>query len=158
MRPSGSVVATAVVPVALVLALVLGACSGSKGKPVMDLQPGLQSLCLEITDKTGAEISKLPVIACDKPHSHEVYDVYVVTPQDADAYPGNDSLERIAKRECVAAFEPFVGISAFDSSLFFSWMVPSLKSWNDDDDRQVICVLGAHDGHPLTGSMRGTRQ
>jgi hypothetical protein len=70
--------------------------------------------------------------------------------------PHSRDHETFAQRECLGAFEPYVGISAFDSTLFFTWMVPSLEGWNTKKDRDVLCVLGAEDGRQLTKSMKGT--
>ena len=56
--------------------------------------------------------------------------------------------------ECLEAFEPFVGTSPFDSALSYSWLVPTLQSWNEEDDREVLCVLMNRDGTPLVGTMR----
>jgi len=55
-------------------------------------------------------------------------------------------------------FEEFVGISAFDSDLFYSWIVPTLTSWDRKGDREIICVVGARDGEPLVGSLRGSNR
>ena len=138
----------------------LGACGGKKdvakpqSEPVLDLGTGAEGTCLQVDDKLGAEVTKLPVIACDQPHTHEIYAVVIYT--EKDVYPGTAELETFAQRECLGAFEPYVGISAFDSTLFFTWMVPSLDGWNTKKDRDVLCVLGAQDGRQLTKSMKGS--
>jgi Septum formation len=128
--------------------------SKPKGTPVLELGSGAEGTCLQVDDKLGAEVTKLPVIACDQPHTHEIYAVVHYT--EKDVYPGTEELEKFAQRECLGAFEPYVGISAFDSTLFFTWMVPSLDGWNDKDDRDVLCVLGAQDGRKLVNSMKGS--
>ena len=69
-------------------------------------------------------------------------------------YPGFDVLEQFAQAECLASFEPYVGVGAFDSKLFYSWFVPTLDGWNDADDREVLCVLGRQDAALMTGSIR----
>lgn len=144
----------------IALALALGvACSSDPepGEPVAEDPLGLgetgPGTCLEFDDEIGAEVTELPVIECDVPHTHEIY---AVDDHPADVYPGFDELENYAQTACLAAFEPFVGNNPFDSSLFHTWMVPTLGGWNDDDDREVLCVLGDHDGEPLEGSMRDT--
>lgn len=42
-------------------------------------------------------------------------------------------------------------------SLVFTLLVPTLCSWNEKDDRQVICVLADFQGAPLTGTKKGAR-
>ena len=54
----------------------------------------------------------LPVTGCDDPHTHEIY---AVLESAADPYPGFDALEDEAQVACLSAFEPYVGISPFDS-------------------------------------------
>jgi hypothetical protein len=146
---------------ALVTVVVaLGGCGGGddvtkpKQEPVLDLGTGAEGTCLQVDDKLGAEVTKLPVIACDQPHTHEIY--AVVTYTEKDVYPGTGELETFAQRECLRAFEPYVGISAFDSTLFFTWMVPSLEGWNAKKDRDVLCILGAQDSRQLSKSMKGS--
>lgn len=141
--------------------VALGGCGGKsdaskpQSKPVLDLGTGAEGTCLKVDNKLGAEVTKLPVIACDQPHTHEIYAVVHYT--EKDVYPGTAELETFAQRECLGAFEPYVGVSAFDSTLFFTWMVPSLEGWNGKDkDRDVLCVLGAEDGRQLTTSMKGS--
>ncbi len=142
------------------LGVALSGCGGTsdagkpQAKPVLDLGTGAEGTCLQVDDKLGAEVSKLPVIVCDQPHTHEIYAVVHYT--EKDVYPGTAELETFAQRECLGAFEPYVGISAFDSTLFFTWMVPSLEGWNAKKDRDVLCVLGAEDGRKLTKSMKGS--
>lgn len=144
---------------ALVLACaVVVACSGDDDRAATELGDEGVGICLDVADDVGAEIVDLPTIGCDEPHTHEIYAVVEST---ADPYPGFEALEDEAQVACLAAFEPYVGISPFDSTLFYSWMVPTLASWEDPElgergDREIICVLGDRGGEPLTGSMRDT--
>ena len=123
--------------------------------PVLDVTTEAgTSVCMKVTELLPAEVEKLPVIACDVPHTHEIYDT--ITYDRKDVNPGVDELGDFALTECLAAFEPFVGTSAFDSQLSYTWLVPSLDGWNDEDDRDVLCVLADRDGAELVGSMRAS--
>ena len=104
----------------------------------------------------GPEVTELPVVPCEDPHTHEIYSLPVV--EDEDVYPGLEALEEFGLTECLAAFEGYVGISAFDSALFYSWIVPTLTSWDQEDDRQVICVIGNANGAPLVGSVQNSQR
>lgn len=98
----------------------------------------------------------MPYIACTESHTHEIY---AVKEYDENAvYPGFDQLEDEARLACLSAFDAYVGRSAFDSSLFYSWLVPTLDGWNNKDikDRTTLCVLGAGDGSRLTQSAKGS--
>jgi hypothetical protein len=125
-------------------------------QPVLEVDATRQSVCLLVTEDLPDEVEELPTIGCDVPHTHEIYATLEYT--ERDVYPGADALGEFAQVECLTAFEPFVGISAFDSSLSYTWLVPSLNGWNEEDDRDVLCVLADRDGGELTGSMRASEQ
>lgn len=136
-----------------------GGDSGRKDvdvQPVMEVGSGAGPTCLLVEDDLAAEVEELPVVGCDVEHSHEIYST--VGYDAKDVYPGLDELTTFAEVECLRRFETFVGISAFDSSLSFSWMLPSLSSWNEENDRDVLCTLSDADGAPLRASMRGTQR
>jgi hypothetical protein len=111
-------------------------------------------VCLQVTDALPPEVKELPIIGCDQPHTHEVY---ATVTSGESVYPGVDALGQFAQVKCLDAFQAFVGISAFDSALTYSWLVPSLESWNDKDDRDILCVLSRRDRSDLVGSMRDSQ-
>jgi len=141
---------------ALALVLVASACSGdddptaANEQNVFDISTDTP-VCMQVTDGLEPEVKELPVISCDQPHSDEIY----ATIESAEeVYPGVVALSAFAEVRCLSAFEDFVGISVFDSTLTYSWLVPSLESWNTKDDRDILCVLMRTDRAPLQGSMR----
>jgi hypothetical protein len=147
---------------AAVLSLLLvaaAACSGDDDDATnVDEQPVLEvatnaaePVCMQVDEHLPAEVETLPIVDCADPHTHEIY-ATVTSPEDV--FPGVDALGDFAQVECLGAFEPFVGTSPFDSALSYTWLVPTLQSWNDEDDREVLCVLMNRDGAPLTGTMR----
>lgn len=140
---------------AVAVACLLGfsACSGDDREAVVDLPDSAIGTCLDFGDSVEAEVDDLPTVPCSEPHTHEIYSIPV---SDAATYPGFEALEAEAQAKCLRAFEGYVGVSAFDSKLFFSWLVPTLNSWDREDDRQIICVVGEGNGAPLVGSVRGT--
>lgn len=152
----------------VVLALwvgVLGACSGGgddASSAVLDIGSAEGETCLDIREPLPSEVEKLPTIDCAQLHTHEVFKTIEYEDDEGRSqtavYPGVDALDDFAQAGCLSEFETFVGISAFDSSLYYSWLVPTLKSWQDHDDRQVLCVLGAaKKDTKLVGSMRGKK-
>ncbi|MDH4148005.1 MAG: septum formation family protein [Acidimicrobiia bacterium] len=108
---------------------------------VFELQAGD---CIEPPAPTeDKEVLELTAIPCDTAHTHEVY---AVIPYEADdVYPGTQELTTFADGRCLAEFEDYVGVPYDDSTLRFSYLLPSLNSWNDRDDRAVICVIVATD-------------
>ena len=76
----------------------------------------------------------------------------------ARGYPGFDALEEYAQVQCLEKFETYGGISAFDSTLFYSWIVRSIGSWNSESKgRQVACVADTADGSNLIGAVENSR-
>jgi len=137
--------------IVLLGALFVAACSGGDdGEAVIDLTDSEIGTCLDFGDSIDEEITVLPVVPCGEPHTHEIYAIEF---SEAATYPGFEALEADAQAKCLGAFEDYVGVSAFDSELFFSWLVPTLNSWDRDDDRQIVCVIGEGNGAPLVGTV-----
>jgi hypothetical protein len=147
--------------VACTVALALTGCSddgddtATTEVPVLDADASLVGMCLAFPTDVGAEISSFPAVDCAESHTHEVFAVVASAESN---YPGFEALEAEAQVACLAAFEPYVGINAFDSELFYEWIVPTLDSWDRADDRQIVCVAGNHNGAPLVGSIRNAQR
>ena len=143
-----------ILAVVVVGALVVAACSGDEdGEPVIDLSDSQIGTCLDFQDSNDVkdgEVTALPVVPCGEPHTNEIYAIEL---SEAATYPGFEALEADAQAKCLGSFEEYVGVSAFDSELFFSWLVPTLNSWDRDDDRQIICLIGEGNGAPLVGTV-----
>lgn len=115
--------------------------------------------CFQQPEDVEAQVERLEPVDCADPHDREVYavvDYEPVDPEaDADVFPGDDALRGFADGRCAQEFEPYVGISYLDSpDLFFTYLLPSPRSW-ETGDRRVICFVFAA-GRQLTGSVRGT--
>lgn len=162
-QPRRARVITSFAVVAMVLAGA--ACSGDDDPTtdvkVVDLGEEQVGDCLLVGEEIDAQVSSLPVIDCAEPHSHEIFATLNMDddPEDFPVYPGTEALEAVAERECLTAFEDYVGISPFDSELFYSWLVPTLDSWTKFDDRIVLCVASTLDNSLLPpGSIEGSKR
>lgn len=149
-----------IVTISGVLAAGLTGCSGDDDTdttevPVLEADQSLIGACLAFDADTGAEITAFPRVDCAEPHSHEVF---AVLDSKERTYPGFEALEAEAQVACMAEFEPYVGIDAFDSELFYEWIVPTLDSWDRADDRQIVCVAGNLNGAPLQASVRDSKR
>ncbi len=138
------------------IVLALSACSSSDDdgideQPVIDVGETGVGTCLLFDDSVGAEVTELPTVGCGEPHTHEIYAVFDST---ESVYPGFEALEDDALTRCLDAFDDYIGISPFDSSLVYSWLVPTLNSWNQEDDRESICVVSAGNAAPLDRPLR----
>jgi len=92
-------------------------------------------------------------VPCSQPHDAEVYLKFDLA---GTSYPGAASVEETAIDGCLAGFHPFVGLAYEDSELDILWLEPTEDSWNEQDDREIVCMVIAMDGSSLTGSVRGS--
>lgn len=99
----------------------------------------------------GDEVSELPVVACDQPHTDEVYFIFDATDGD---FPGDEALQTLATERCDAAFADYIGIPYADSELDNYWFVPTEASWNRLTDRTIQCIAYSND--EVTESFRGS--
>lgn len=102
-------------------------------------------------DQADGEISSVPEVDCSEPHDNEVFALIEYT--DAETYPGTDQMSTIANELCLAQFEGYVGLNFESSALDVFPIFPTEESWNEDDDREIICALYNADLSKLTGSM-----
>lgn len=145
-----------------VLALVpaTSACSvfgtGTSDGSVFAIEPGE---CFLAPAEVTALISELDQVACDEAHDQEAYAVVDFAHADpeakADVFPGDDVLTSFAEGACAQEFRDYVGVDYLDSSLFYTYLLPSPRSWQETD-RSVICFV-IDSGRPMTGSVAGTK-
>ncbi len=143
---------------------VLGGCSlfgsdhkGTTSESVFSVVPGQ---CFQAPTKVQAELSSLERIDCSQPHLREAYAVIPYSaPAGATAsgYPGGDVLSTFAKGACAQRYRGYVGVDYLDSKLFFTYLFPSARSWEQDDDRKIICFVTTT-GAELTASVKGSKK
>lgn len=92
---------------------------------------------------------------CSRPHAYEVYRIHRAS---EGRYPGREALEALADKVCESGFQSFVGRAYEDSDLDFHVLWPSEDGWNDERDREIVCLLASMDDTLLTGSMRGSKR
>jgi hypothetical protein len=106
-----------------------------------------------MNDSGGSEVSELPLVDCAGPHDFEAFAEFALT---GSGYPGDDAVSEEAHATCTEKFQPFVGI-AYEVSMFdVNFLAPTEESWNDRDDRTVVCLLFDPAG-PSTGSAAEAR-
>lgn len=121
----------------LFVGLGLAACSST---PANDLEAGD---CFEDESALNAATSgeDVDTIDCNEGHQFEVIGKFDV--DDADEYPGQDELIQEGIETCTGdIFEDYVGVEYNDSPTIYAEnpLVPSQQSWDDADDRTVICI------------------
>lgn len=150
---------------ALLLSAVLLAGAGcSVGK---DAKPGrdVSSFKLKVGDcvvppsEIKAELSSVRVVSCGTRHTQEAYALvdYAATggASPASVYPGDDALKKFADGACAQRYEGYVGVAYADSALFFTYLLPSARGWQNGD-RSVVCFVTTTGG-PLTKSVKGSK-
>jgi hypothetical protein len=151
---------------ALAAAVVLtaGGCSlfDHKGEDtsstsVFDVKPGD---CFVVPKDITVELTDLSKVACTQPHEQEAYAlVPYVDPSgatDASAFPGDAALKTFADGACAEQYESYVGVDYRDSTLYFTYLNPSARSWQQDADRTTVCFVTTT-GQQLTKSVKGSK-
>ncbi len=115
--------------------------------------------CFNPPKDVQAELANLTAIDCQQPHSQEAYALLPYRPAAGvvgSGYPGSDTLSGFADGACAQAFQGYDGISYLDSSLYFTYLLPSARSWEQSDDHAVLCLI-VTTGQPLTSSVKGKK-
>jgi hypothetical protein len=123
-----------------------------KGKlSVYDLRAGD---CLNPPDRVDNELVKVDVLPCSDRHTQEVVAVKTIESKD---YPGDDEVRKTAEQLCVKPFGDYIGVDYIDSSLYLTYLLPSLRSW-DDGDKDVTCIAQIVDADGVKGSLKGSER
>lgn len=114
--------------------------------------------CFRAPAEITAELTELRTVACADPHEQEAYAVVdYVTPDGSDpgGFPGDAVLKDFADGACIEHFAEYVGVDYRDSDLFFTYLLPSARGWEQGQDRAVTCFITTT-GEQMTSSVRGT--
>lgn len=163
MSPSSAATARARATLLVTGVLALTGCSffdgdTSEALSVFDLEPGH---CILAPEDVTVELTELTGVPCEEPHELEVYarsEFPEPTGAESDAgssFPGDAALKDFADGACAEEFASYVGVDYRDSALFFTYLVPSARSWQAESDRTVVCLVTTT-GEPLTQSVAGT--
>ena len=99
-----------------------------------------------------AEATSIDLFPCTEPHTHEAY---FSVDYVGDAYPGSATLEVFAEQKCVGTFADYVGVELSQSRFYFTYLYPSVTTWQSKNDRQVMCFVVSRN-ELLTASAKGT--
>ncbi|WP_026127810.1 septum formation family protein [Nocardiopsis lucentensis] len=100
-------------------------------------------------------ISQVPVVHCDEPH---LYEIYYAGDLDGDEYPGEEEVISMTSERCGEEFEDFVGVEPTRSELAHRSLFPTEDGWNEDDDREILCLVHERNGDQVAGSLEGARR
>lgn len=108
--------------------------------------------CLEPVNWGGEAAESFPVIPCAEEHESEIYASMLM---DDGGFPGDAAVEEAATAFCEAEFASFVGTPWAESALSYAFLVPSQQTWDEADDREVLCLVVDPEGL-VTGSLEGS--
>jgi hypothetical protein len=108
--------------------------------------------CFDDEAFESTEISEIPAVPCSQPHDNEVYAAFDLSGE----WPGDERVEELAHQGCLDRFAGAVGKGYEDSVIEFTTIFPSEGSWQQRDDREVLCVGYHMEYEKLTRSMVGS--
>ncbi|WP_199424468.1 septum formation family protein [Actinotalea solisilvae] len=142
------------------VALALGGCSvigdalaGDAAQPVRDAsgviteEGDVDAMALRIgdcltldwedPDAETVEVWTVHVTPCKAAHESEAY---AATSVAGDSYPGEDAVLDQSEDFCMSEFASFVGMEWESSELDFTYLYPTVESWKQLDDREILCI------------------
>jgi hypothetical protein len=154
----------------LAVAATLAGCGGDDGAERGDdgrvLEAGdvsvfelLQGDCLSPPEEVQAGLEEVTVVPCAEPHTQEIFEIIEYEPAEEgnDDFPGDDELDDFAQAACLDPFTDYVDIDYVDSSLFITYLLPTVRSWNEEGDREVVCIAQTT-GEQIQGSVEGSQR
>ncbi len=123
--------------------------------------------CIVPPTDIKAEITGVNVVKCTMPHTQEVFAIvdYVATApagavtsvtSKSDSYPGDTALRTAANGLCLQKYGAYIGVDYRDSTLFYTYLLPSARSWGNRD-RSIVCIITTT-GQQLTASVKGSKR
>jgi Septum formation len=146
------------------LALVLAVAGCGTNEPSRDASGAVEEAgdlrvdkvragdCFDDSDEESVET--LPVVPCAEAHDNEIYEVFDLS---GESWPGLTEVQHAAAEGCLGPFAEYVGVSLAESVLDAYPITPSEESWNEHDDRTVLCGVTGPDG-PVEGSLAGSER
>lgn len=154
-----------VLAVAVAALALLAACGGGgglerdaskrvvKGGPASVFELEIGDCLLNELGMIGEDVLEIPLVPCEEDHTHEVF---FKAQYPEGPYPGSAAIELFAELQCVGAYYDYVGVELSESAYYFTYIFPSVSTWNDDKDREIVCFVVARDAF-LTASVKGTK-
>ena len=131
---------------------------------VLDSSKSVEDLAVGdcLAEPSDELITKVETINCDEAHDYEVYAVVQLLDPETAPYPGQDETYFTSIESCFPRFETYIGMAYADSLYDINTIYPTEESWDEDEDREVICLVAepsfTGDIVPVTGSLRNIRQ
>lgn len=150
LRVASAVVGLAIAGLGGTACSIIGGSAAGHSESVFNLTVGE---CLLPPKKVQADLTSIDVVPCTTSHTQQVY--AVVKDHAGSTYPTPTKLDNFANAACLDRFAGFDGIPYQQSKLYFTYLLPSVRSWADGD-RTVDCVAETVT-RPLRRSIQGAK-
>jgi hypothetical protein len=88
-------------------------------------------------DHDPGDVQRVAALPCDEDHDNEVFATFDLA---EGTWLGDDEVTRLGQEGCNERFSGAIGASYEESVLEFYPMTPTEGSWDDRDDREIVCV------------------
>ena len=102
----------------------------------------------------NTSVSAFEVVSCDEPHTGEL--IHKFDLPDGE-FPDQATIQAAIEAECLGStFEDYVGTPYETSEIFITPVTPTQQTWDQADDREVLCFGTLEGGAELTGTIQGS--
>jgi hypothetical protein len=109
-----------------------------------------------VTPPSG-NLNEVDAVPCDEPHSSEVIGLFDLEGDEDAPFPGDAEIQTQSNDTCGGdLYEEYVGAPFDPARHTVQFITPTQQTWDQVDDREVICVVGNPDGSDLTESVEGS--
>lgn len=111
--------------------------------------------CLNLPSDLNA-VQSVEGVPCTQPHSAQAFAKFDLV-GFGEAWPGLEAFSADADQGCLDRFEDFVGLPYEQSEFYLTVLRPSEETWEEVDDREVVCLLVPESG-VLTFNARNSKR
>jgi hypothetical protein len=109
-------------------------------------------------DIPGSTFETVDAVPCAQPHKYEVFAAFNLPFDNSAAFPGEESIATLSDDGCADRFAGFVGLAYEQSIYMYGMTFPTAGTWDEVDDREVLCLISNYDGTTKQGTARDSRQ
>lgn len=112
--------------------------------------------CVTNDLSSGALVEEFDVVDCNESHQAELFFKFELPDGD---FPGQEAIDEAVTEQCQGSeFDDYIGTPYSESEIVVAPLVPNEQTWNEADDREVLCFAVASDGSALTESVEGSER
>lgn len=101
-------------------------------------------------DHDEGEVTDVAGVPCDAPHDNEVIALFDLP---EGPWPGEEEVRALGRAGCLERFEAAIGAAYEASELEVYPLTPTAATWNEQDDREIVCSAYHMEFEKLTGSV-----